>query len=316
MKTLTDLCKKDSLNIEGTVIKMNKTKILILGGSSYIGRYLFNALGKDRAIPTYYKNPINNGIYFDSLSMDLAQILKELNSVSHAVILLNDTNFETSAQNIEKSNALNIDSLKLIVNCLNHHNITPIFCSSDYVFDGIKGNYTEEDPVNPIITYGKQKVEIEKFIQKTCDKYIIVRFSKVYGSEEGDGTLFTNWLEEITSNKKISCAYDQIFSPVYIDDVTTAIIELIDNDCNGIFHISGNVAFSRLDLLEILLKHFRGKSQIKTEVVRCSIHDFPFIEKRPLNISMKSDKLIKTTKIQLHDINTICKKIVFDHFKK
>lgn len=294
---------------------MIKKKILILGGSSYIGRHLLDVLGKDRAIATYYKKPINNGIYFDALSMDLSQILKDLCPISHAVILLGDSNPEICAKNIEKSNALNIDSIKSIVKSLNDRQIKPIFCSSEFVFDGEKGNYSEEDQVNPILVYGKQKVEIEKYIQNTCDNFIIVRFSKVFGSEKGDGTLFTNWLDAITSNQKIYCAYDQIFSPIYIKDVINSVTDLIDNDCNGIYHLSGKKSFSRIDLLEILLKHVRDSSQIKTEVVKCSIHDFPLLEKRPLNVSMKPDKLIRATKIQLHDVEIVCKRIAKKYIK-
>jgi len=294
---------------------MINTNILVLGGSSYIGKHILNALGKDRAIATYHKKPINHGIYFDSLSMDLSQILKNFDTISHAVILLGDTNPETCAKNIEMSNALNIDSIKSIVKCLNDHQIKPIFCSSEFVFDGKRGNYTEEDQVNPILIYGKQKVEIEKYIQNTCDNFVIVRFSKVFGSEKGDGTLFTNWLDSIKNNQKIYCAYDQIFSPIYINDIVKGITDLIERDCDGIYHLSGKKSFSRLDLLEILLKHVRNSSQIKTEVVKCSIHDFPLLEKRPLNVSMKPDKLIKATKIQLHDVDNVCKQIVKDYFK-
>ena len=226
---------------------MAEKKILILGGGSYIGRHLCNSIGKDHAIATYHKKPINNGICFDSLSMDLSDILKNFDAISHAVILLGDTNPETCAKDIEKSTALNVDSIKTIINCLKLHQITPVFCSSEFVFDGVKGNYTEEDPVNPILIYGKQKVEIEKYIQNTCEHFIIVRFSKVFGSEKGDGTIFTNWLDAINNNEKISCACDQVFSPICIEDVTRSIIDLINNDCNGIFHISGRKTYNRIE---------------------------------------------------------------------
>ena len=65
----------------------------------------------------------------------------------------------------------------------------------------------------------------------------------------------------------------------------------------------------------MLLRHVRGYSQTETEIIRCSIHDFPLMEKRPLDVSMKPDKLLKATKIQLHDIDDVCKSIVNDYFK-
>ncbi|MBW2975676.1 sugar nucleotide-binding protein [Candidatus Woesearchaeota archaeon] len=292
----------------------NNKKILILGGSSYVGKHLFNSLGKDKAVGTYCNKPFKGGVYFDSLSMDLSQILKDLGPFSHAVILLGDTNPETCAEDIEKSNTLNVESIKSIIECLNNHQIKPVFTSTLFVFDGKKGNYVEEDPVSPILIYGKQKVEIERYIQDKCKAFIIARLSKVFGSQKNDGTLFIDWIESINKNQTIRCAQDQIFSPAYIKDVVDSIIRLIDNDCNGIFHISSKKPYSRLELLEMLLSHIKKYSSVKGNVVKCSIHDFPLREKRPLNVSMKPDKLINAIGIKLHDVNDVCESIAKEYF--
>jgi len=294
--------------------KMADKKILIIGGTSYIGTYLLNRLS-DKAISTYYEKPIDNSLYFDALSMRLSDVLKSPETISHAVVLIGDTDPETCAEDIKKSTKLNVDSIKSIIKDLQLLKIKPVFTSSEFVFDGTKGNYIETDTPNPILTYGKQKVEIEKYIQKSCDDFIIVRLAKVFGSQTGDETLFTNWLEAIKKDQTIHCAYDQIFSPVYVKDVVEAVARLIENDCKGIFHVSNPRAFSRLDLLNILLAEVKKKNkEIKANVVKCSIHDFDLREKRPLNVSMKPDKLIKNTGIQLTNIEDICKGIVKNNF--
>ncbi len=294
---------------------MVKNKTLILGGNSYIGTHLFEHFNSDYAIRTYHSKPVENGIYFNTLSMNLSKILKDINNISHAVILLGDTNPESCAEDIEKSNRLNIESIKSIIDDLNEYGVKPIFTSSDIVFDGKKGNYDEEDPVSPILTYGKQKVEIERYMQKMCDDFIITRISKVFGSQIGDKTLFTNWLDDISGNKEIYCAHDHRSNPIYIKDVVNSIAGLINSDCSGIFHLSGKKAYSRLELFEMLLDHTKKYLPVKVNVIKCSIHDIPLREKRPLNISMKSDKLTDTIGIKLHDTNDICKNIVKEYIK-
>jgi len=82
-------------------------------------------------------------------------------------------------ENLEKSKALNVDSIKRILNRLKEWEIKPIFASSEFVFDGKKGNYKETDEVNPILLYGKQKVAIEDYIQSQFKDYLIFRLAKV-----------------------------------------------------------------------------------------------------------------------------------------
>ena len=291
-------------------------KILILGGSSYAGRHLFARLGPKRAIATYYTTPIENGIYFDSVSMNLSELIDQPNLISCAIILLGDTNPESCVLDIKRSNAINIESIKRIVDYLKKRQIKPIFISSEFVFDGKKGNYREEDAVNPILVYGKQKVEIEKYLQDTCQDYIIIRLAKVFGSEEADKTIFTSWLESIGKVDSIRCANDQIFSPIYIEDVIESIIRLIENDGNGVFHVSGPKPFVRIELLQMLLGFVRKYSKLNLKIIPCSINDFNLKERRPLNVSMIPDKLVKFTEIKLKDAESVCRGIVKNKFKK
>jgi len=293
----------------------NEEKILILGGSSYVGRSLSAELGYARTICTYNSTNVKNGIFFNSLTMDLADVVSNPEGISHAVILLGDTNPETCAADVQKSYALNVDSIKLIIKRLSEWHIKPIFASSEFVFDGTKGNYVETDPVNPILTYGRQKVEIEKYLQDYCENHVIIRLAKVFGDRLGDDTLFTKWIDDIAKNRTIRCAYDQSFSPIYVRDVVRVVIQLTEANCDGIFHLASTHAYSRVELLEILLKHVNKYVDIDVGIVRCSILDFDLLEKRPLNVSMVPDKLIQTMDFQVSDIESTCKDIVSDIFE-
>lgn len=290
-------------------------KILILGGSSFVGRNLFRRLGSNKAIATYCRNSLSGGVYFDSVSMELTDIIKDPQDISYAVILLGDTNPETCVEDIAKSQLVNVDSIKSLLDDLKKWHIKPIFTSSEFVFDGAKGNYIETDPVNPILVYGRQKVEIEKHLTDNFDEFAILRLAKVFGSGLNDGTIFSKWIKTIKSNPVINCAADQIFSPVYIDDVVSGIIAVINGRLNGIFHLAGKVAYARIDLLKMLISYSRPYLPHEVTIVPRSIYDFNLREKRPLNVSMRSDKIVKAAGLEISDTEQICQRIVRRAFK-
>ncbi len=293
---------------------MNRDKILILGASGFVGRHLFSRLGPTRAIATHFQQPIKHSVYFDALRMRLSEVVSVPEEISHAVILLSDKNPETCAANVKKSYAINVDSIKSIIDSLSSWDIKPIFASTEFVFDGQNGNYAETDVVNPVIVYGQQKVEVEKYLEGSCKEYVVARLAKIYGAEENDGTLFTNWLSAVKQQKDIHCAHDQIFSPMYVGDLVDALLRIIQMDVNGVFHFSNGQPASRLQFLELFLDELRKYAPVKVNTVSCSLHDFKLSEKWPLNVSLCSKKLTALTQLKMHKVEDVCKTIAQNAF--
>ena len=285
-------------------------KILILGGSGYVGKHFFAALGPDRAIATYNNTPFPEAVHFNSLTMSIADIVDDPGKISHALILLGDTKPDRCAEDEEKSQALNVDSIKAILEHVKRWGIKPVFASTEVVFDGTKGNYVESDDPNPIIIYGRQKFEIESYLQRHFGDYLIARLALIYGSQPGDGTILTNWLDTIEKRVTTYCAYDYICSPIHIDDVVEGLIGLIDADANGIFHLSGHKPYSRLEIYRTLLDQVNEYTPTHLEPISCSMHDFNLREKRPLIVSMKPDKFVKFTGLAIRDVKEVCRTLV------
>jgi dTDP-4-dehydrorhamnose reductase len=289
----------------------DREKILVLGGSGFIGKQLSKKLGPKRAMATYHSKAIDLAVKFDALTMNVSDIIKGHPNISHAVILLWETDMERCAQDTDWSEALNIASIKRIIDSLNAEKIIPVFASTDYVFDGDKGDYTEEDTPNPIFAYGRQKAEMERYVQKKSERYLVLRLSKVVGYQYGDGSLFTNWLAMIAQGTpSIRCASDQTFSPVCVDDVVNGILATIEKGGNGIYHLGGPTKFKRIELLQMLLKAVGKYKSIEVSIEPCSIHDFPTTEKMPLDTSLKSDKIVKAFGLQFTDMEEVCRMAV------
>ena len=91
--------------------------------------------------------------------------------------------------------------------------------SSDGVFDGEKGNYSEKDKPNPLHRYGFIKHELEKFLIKSKREYLILRFGKVISKNIVDRTLFTEIISKILMHEEQQLAIDENITPVYLEDL-------------------------------------------------------------------------------------------------
>ena len=127
--------------------------------------------------------------------------------------------------------------------------ITPILFSSDYVFDGKRGDYSETSPLSPINEYGRQKAELERRMEEECrGAYLMLRCSKVYGLEWGDGSLIDQMRGPLLRGERIRAASDQVFAPLFVDDLIAAIEALQEKGCRGLFNLCGPEVWCRLEL--------------------------------------------------------------------
>lgn len=275
--------------------------VLVLGASSYIGRHYLKAEGAN-AIGTHMSNPSPGTVFYDATCMRLSDILPQNLKVSHAVIFYAVTEIDKCKAALERSYEINVRSTKSIIDDLIENGIKPVFMSSEYVFDGTKGNYTEEDKANPITVYGTQKLEIEEYLAKHCKEYAILRLAKVFGTDPADGTILSNWLKQIRKSEEIYCAYDQVFSPIHVNDVITIITAIINLNASGIFHVSNVESCSRLEMLKALINSL----EVNAKVVKCRLHDLDFLDNRPLDLSMNPRKVIEATGIKPRTVRSCC----------
>lgn len=135
---------------------------LIIGASGFIGRHLYNYC-KENGIDilgTYYTHSYNEEwIQFDICTNELNGIRQRcLNGkVPDAVIICGaNASIDGCKRNEDKSNQLNVVGTKRIIDQASAMGVKTVFLSSEAVFDGKKGLYSEEDVPNPITLYGRQ----------------------------------------------------------------------------------------------------------------------------------------------------------------
>ena len=293
----------------------DERKFLLLGGTSFVGRQMVARLGWDRVIGTQHRLQMPGCLTFDATATDLGEIISDPSEIGHCFILYGDTMPDSCANDPEASRLLNVDSTKKVIDRLQAWDIPLTFTSTEFVFDGTSANSVEEDIAEPILLYGRQKLEVEQYLAVSGKPYIVMRLGKVFDPSGGNGKLFTDWIEAIErGERKIRCAVDQFFSPIQVLDVVEGLLLGAEKKIFGVYHLCGLERESRMDLLQMLVEEVRRFRPVEVELVPCSIDDFPMLERRPKDVSMKPDKLIAATGLSIASTRDVCRKIVENHY--
>jgi len=269
-----------------------KDKVIFLVGNGFLGQKIVSVFRQkgakvitaDAEAKADYSLDITDG-------QSMIYLFRDINP---DIVLLpaGITNVDYCESEKEKATEVNVQGTRNIIDSCRAFNSKLVFFSTDYVFDGKKGNYTEKDEVNPVNFYGKTKVEGEKFVQGLED-YLIARVSALYGfnSAEDKNTFVRHAVNELKQGKEIAAA-KLINCPTLIDDVAEAVYLMLEKNFSGLFHVAGSEPCSKYSLLKKICKVYGFDS--------CKIKEIPAISKwtaeRPFNTSLD------TTKIQLQGI--------------
>ena len=206
-----------------------------------------------------------------------------------AVLTAGMTHVDRCEEEPEACFKVNVDGTAHVVEACRRFNAKMVFISTDFVFDGGKGNYSEEDQPHPLGAYARSKVEGEK-IAGELPGHLILRTSTLYGfNNAGDKSTFANWaINELKAGKKIRIVSDQKTCPALIDDVAEAAARLIEADKQGIYHCVGGEPISRHGFVKKLISVF-GLDESLLEEIDSS--QFEQKAKRPKDSSLSIAKL-------------------------
>ena len=134
-----------------------------------------------------------------------------------------------------------------------------VYVSTDFVFDGKKGNYKEEDDLNPVNWYGLTKIRAEELVRRNSIPYAIVRTCLVYGNPlKGTRNNIISWTKEnLEVGKRIKVVDDQLRTPTFVRDLARGILLLCNKKLPGIFHISGEEALTPYEMALRTAKYFQ-----------------------------------------------------------
>ena len=123
-----------------------------------------------------------------------------------------------------------------------------IHLSSDYIFDGANGPYSEDAKPNPLGYYGRTKLAGENSIRVSGVKFTIIRSNVLYGSAKYGRPDFVKWVvNSLKAGETIRIVTDQINNPTYVDNIVSAINSIIEFKKEGVYNIAGKEFLNRYE---------------------------------------------------------------------
>ena len=197
------------------------------------------------------------------------------------------TNVDGCEKNPDAAREVNIAGVQHLCDTFNGK---IIHLSTDYVFDGKSGPYSEDDDVNPINIYGETKLASERILMDNNSDNLVIRANVLYDESPFTNASFLNWvISSLRAEKAISVVDDQSNNPTWTSSISDIISLCIDNSVNGIMHWGDADYLTRIDFANKIAKKYELSSALIKPV---STKSFSQIASRPLKCGLKSDKLI------------------------
>lgn len=187
--------------------------------------------------------------------------------------------------------AVNVLGTQNVVDACIALNKKLIYISTDFIFDGEKDFYTEEDSPNPINWYGKTKYEGEKLAMNPKIPWTVLRISYPYRATFSKKDFVRAIVGLLKNGEKVRAITDQIITPTFIDDLASVFDYFIQNNIGGIYNATGS---NSLSPYEIAGKICRDLSLDRNLIEKTTGEEF-FLgrAKRPSHLSLKNDKIRK-----------------------
>lgn len=249
-----------------------KTRILIIGSNGMLGQRLtehfsesnqFELLAASAEEESFIK-----GVEYKALDMTHKNKVKDLildffpDFIINAAAYTNVDKSESEKEIAWKINVNGVENIALYSWTIDAH---LIHLSTDYIFDGKSGPYTEDDKPFPINYYGRTKLAAENSIRTSGVRFTIIRSNVLYGPVKFGRPDYVRWvIDSIKTGKEIRIVTDQYNNPTYIDDICSAINKVIEYKKEGIFNIGGFEVISRYQFTLRIADYFSlDKSLIK-----------------------------------------------------
>jgi len=258
---------------------------LIIGASGLIGGYLYRAASRDGndVSGTYYTVYRPGLTKLDFMSADAVKRMIDLYRPDIIYLPAAKPHVDWCEQQPKDSERVNIKGPYNVIRAITNTNIKLVFYSSDYVYDGCNGPYTEEDIPNPINVYGKHKIVIENEIRRNLKNYLILRVTVVFGWEYPVKNFAQRAIYTLRQGKSINVPIDQIGNPTYVVNLAEASLELARSAHTGIFHLAGASSVSRYEFAIALADTFDLDPSLIKPV---TTNDLGQVAQRPLKAGM------------------------------
>jgi dTDP-4-dehydrorhamnose reductase len=276
-------------------------KLLIIGSTGLVGSKIAALSGK-HGFEAYNTGYSRRTSLPQAAQVDITDHDATLNLVRriHPNVIINTaavTNVDYCETHPEEAQRLNVEGVRNLAAASRESKSRLVQISTDYVFDGSSGHYTEDDTPKPVNNYGRTKLEAEEIVSK-LPSYAIARPSVIYGwnpretiGTPSDSLKPMNFamfiVDKLTKNETAKVVRDQYSSPTLADNLAEAILRIARHPANDIFHTAGKSCLSRYEFAVRIARLFGHPTKFVEPVFSS---EFKQVAQRPKNTCLRVEK--------------------------
>lgn len=290
-------------------VKLKKPKkILITGSNGLLGQKtteIFRHETQHELILTDLHDNAFDSKGFDYFPMDITkkEEVKDAVKKYQPELIINTaayTNVDGCETDRELSWKVNVDAVKNFIIATRINSSKIVHISTDYIFDGKSGNYSESSKPNPLSYYGKSKLAAENALITSGVDFTIMRTMIIYGTGKNLRPNFAIWLINMLSEKNtVTIVDDQFGMPTMVDDLGWALVKMVDLNKSGIYNVCGSEYCNRYEFAVKLAGIFGLNENL---IMPIKTSDLNQAAERPMNSSFillkaETDLGIKTLNV-------------------
>ena len=234
--------------------------LLITGAYGQLGDACVKFLKNNYNITLSGVSPSDGGVHLDIRSK--SSIKKVLSDIDPDVILnlAALTDVDGCELDPQQAKDINFSGVKNLCRDFSGHFIQ---ISTDYVFDGKSGPYSEEDQPNPKSVYGKTKLFADNWLLDNYSKSTIIRTNILYSYTKRTKASFLKWVvDSLNENQNIKVVNDQWNNPTWTESLSSVISKIIDNQAFDLYHYGDRDILNRFDFSILISKVFNLDSSL------------------------------------------------------
>jgi dTDP-4-dehydrorhamnose reductase len=262
--------------------------IMIVGASGLVGSALLREFSPhSRTVGTFCRKVVPHLVHLDLRDRD--EVWSVLDSFRPDVVLCPaaEPNVELCETDPTATRQVNVEGLQNLIEATAEVRALLVYFSTEYVFDGMQGPYSEEDACNPLNEYGRQKLECERMIAAQLDRHMIGRISGVYNWEEPKKNFVVRLVECLGSGQSSNVPIDQVVTPTYAPDLARVVRSLVEDGHRGLFHLSGSLPLLRIEFAHLIADVFDLDASL---IVPVPTSELKLRAARPRSAGLKSNK--------------------------
>jgi len=220
---------------------------------------------------------------------DLAGVHRLISEVRPTLCILSSalTNVDRCEQEPDLADRLNARAPEAAARACREVGAKVIYLSTEYVFDGADGPYSEADPVHPISAYGRSKLAGEVAVLSEDPENLAVRTTVVFSHHVGDKNFVMQLLDRVGRGQPMNVPADQVSSPTYAPDLAEA-LAMLAGRVHGVLNVAGPEVLGRYEFALRAARRLGLDAGLLTAVKTSELRQ---LAARPLQAGLKVDRL-------------------------